>query len=172
MQALLVYILCAGYAQLHGDITSLSVERAQNELAHTSWLHINTNGGDAIAGIEFMKYLLRRNDVRCVVDDHANSMGFAILQACHTRYVRPTATLYQHELQVAVNGRLSDVQKWVSFAVAHQKWLTNIQSARIGIPSDELHERFTANGGWLLNSTDAIRFNCADHIWELIPSSS
>jgi len=158
-------LACAcSYVRLHGDISRHSIENAKQDLnTSNNWLHIDTNGGDARAGVEFMQFLLHRNDVRCVVDSRAHSMGFAILQACRVRYVRPDAILYQHELQVSVSGSLSNVRRFVSFADAIQTWVVSVQAARIGISPRELLDRVT--DGWLLNSSMAILHNCADYLW-------
>ena len=89
------------------------------------YLYLDTNGGSVDAGNKIINEIAKYN-ISCVAE-RAISMGFVILQSCHTRYITPSATLMQHQMSYGVVNEKEKVESYVQFIKQIGDQLTTIE---------------------------------------------
>lgn len=124
------------------------------------YVFLDTNGGSVDAGNKIINEIQKYN-ISCIANK-AISMGFVILQSCHTRYVTPLATLMQHQMSYGVANEKEKVESYVNFIKQVGDHLTQMQANRIGLNPYEFKVR-TFNDWWIFGE-NIIKENCADKI--------
>lgn len=157
---------------IRGEINHHSIGSSLQQLGTTIagekevFIIIASPGGHVTVGnlfIEQIRYLQSQNvTVNCVAIQAA-SMAFAIFQTCDNRYITSTSILMQHQMSTkGLDGPFENIMSYIDFMEQLNGLLSDFQSDRLGLTSDEFKKE-TQHDLWLLGN-NAIKFNAADQI--------
>lgn len=150
------------------EVAATFVYTSQLKYAQIKYVYIDSPGGSVTAGEHIVEEIRHRMYV-CVVDK-AYSMAFVILQACHTRVIRPSGSLMQHQISISgIQGELGKVQSTLRHIESMRKRLEKMQATRIGLP--ELDFSKLVSNEWWLDASEALENKCVDDVIDSITCS-
>jgi ATP-dependent protease ClpP protease subunit len=131
---------------------------------------IDTPGGDLSAGTEIVESLQSLEmPMVCVVDEHAYSMGFFILQAaCPVRVITDRGSLMTHEPHIGGDVTVSNPTRWDLWGISEglrvetEAWMS-IAAKRMGIDLQSLLAK-VRNTEWFMTPDEAKKANAVDCI--------
>lgn len=187
MKPLLIFALCllSAYSFFHpirlnttnhliirgpitDEVAATFVYASQLKFMKIQYVYIDSPGGSVTAGEHMVEEIRHRNYV-CIVDK-AYSMAFVILQACHTRVIRPSGSLMQHQIFVSgIQGELGKVQSTLRHIEAMRKRLDKMQATRIGLTESEFSKHTTNE--WWLDASEALEHKCVDDVIDRVTCS-
>lgn len=141
-----------------------SINAANNRGDKRIVIEINTPGGSVWAGMRLAKAIEESPaPVTCVVDGMAASMGFYILQSCHTRVMTRRSLLMTH--QPATGGLLyGPAEKYEGLAELLRKLshaMVEHMAARMKISVADFEKRIDGKDWWLTND-EAVAVGAVD----------
>jgi ATP-dependent protease ClpP protease subunit len=137
-------------------IYDLNLKKSKTKL----YIFLDTPGGSVEHGNKIVAEILKYK-ISCIAE-RAYSMGFVILQSCHKRYITPYGKIMQHQMSYGVRNEKAKIESYVDFVDQIENELTEMQSNRIGISSEEFNKRIF-NDWWLVGKK-AIYQNCVDEM--------
>lgn len=130
------------------------------------YVYLDTPGGSIESGNKILMEIQKYN-LSCIAE-RAYSMGFVLLQACNTRYIRPYGKLMQHQISYAIKNEKGKIDNYAKFVDQLEETLLDVQSAKIGLEPAELKLK-TMNEWWLIGKY-AKENNCVDDIADVFCS--
>ena len=134
------------------------INKAQNK--SDLYLILDTPGGEVQQGMHIIDEV-QRHEISCVAI-RAYSMGFAILQACKTRYVVPSSSVMQHQISLGIGGELGKIQNYLAFVAQLEESLVELQSRRICMTPEYFSNKM--NNDWWLYGHNIVTENVADEV--------
>lgn len=165
------------FVTVRGPITSSSVSEFLMELFKLEgdelYIYITSPGGSIVSGYEIIQAINTLNEtgkkVICIADIAA-SMGFAILQACPIRYIRPISIIMQHQMQVEFEGSIEQVKSRLKLTDALEKELIKMQAKKLKMTEDEFINKI--NNDWWLFGKEILNNNAGDEMVHVICEKS
>jgi len=156
-------------AILRGEINARSTSKFLSELMKIDsddiYIYMITPGGSVTHGHQIINAIEALSDmgknVYCI-GDVVNSMGFAILQSCPTRYVRSNSILMQHQMSLGLKGSIEHIRSRMKFVDQLEEVIERIQYERLGM-SEEEFTQFIMNDWWMYGQS-AVNNSVADEV--------
>jgi ATP-dependent protease ClpP protease subunit len=134
-------------------------------------LNIDSPGGVLGSAMDFIDFIKEHDyNVTCIVDKHAMSAAFIILEsdACTTRVVHANSILMIHggAFVLAADQQFNELE--LETMLAHLRVMNQLIaytiSSRMKMTPQELLDRISHGKEWMIIGAEAIKFNLADQI--------
>lgn len=162
-----------GVMKLDGVITERSVApmieviQAVNSTSNPISLiriDIDSPGGEVDAGFALSKAIEKSTvPVVCVVDGHAASMAFYVLQSCHVRLATPRSALMMHEVTMFGAIRSSNIEYLRRQMEVYNAGMVGHCAAKMKLTEAEVADKIK-HGDWWLNPKEAVEIGAIDKI--------
>lgn len=157
------------FVTVKGQITQSTASKFVDDIykieGDTIYIFLTTPGGSVIDGYDMIQNIhslvSAGKDVICI-GDVAASMGFVIMQACPTRYVRPASIMMQHQMSLGLDGPIEHVNSRLSFIQSIKDKLEIMEATRLGLTLEEFHNKIVSD--WWLFGEDIVEANAADQV--------
>lgn len=131
----------------------------------TVYVYLITPGGSVVHGHNIIQTIdaVVQSGVEIVcIGDVVNSMGFVILQACPTRYVRSASILMQHQMSLGLDGPIEQIKSRLEFISGIKEIIETIETDRLKISKEDFFKRI--DNDWWLYGKQAVENNVADEV--------
>jgi ATP-dependent protease ClpP protease subunit len=143
---------------LKGQVNDITASNFVSDISKIKgndvYVYLLTPGGSIVSGNHIIQQInavtSMGKNVMCIADN-AYSMGFAIFQACPTRYVMDHSLIMQHQASLTVGGPIKQAANRFRLVNELEKQGNNMQSKRLGMSEKEFHD-FYVHDGWLYGS--------------------
>lgn len=156
------------------DVNSSSIatalrlmQEAQAMKPHAIILEINSRGGEVDSGMRLIKSIEASPvPVHCLVDGNALSMGFAILQACHTRTATFRSALMTHEASIntSLQGPEKDYRNFAEHLRVVTEGLSRHCSKRLSMTFEQYKDKIRNGQDWWMTPEEALKVDALDAI--------
>lgn len=134
------------------NITIDLLDQANKGGAETIVIEFDTPGGSVMDGIRLAKAIEQsKAPVVCVVDGMAASMGFYLLQSCHTRIMTKRSVLMAHEPAIGgqMHGKEHQYAEIADLLKKLNRAMCEHMAGRMGMPVEELMAKIRNTEWWL-----------------------
>jgi ATP-dependent protease ClpP protease subunit len=146
------------HIQLQGQISEQVVDGIEALFAEARQqkesivLVINSPGGDVEAGMRLARDV-EHADASCVVNGHADSMAFYVLQSCRFRLATSSSVLGAHEPFTLITEpgalRYDDIERMMRELKLLMAVVARHSAARMNIGLDEYNRRVRGRDWWM-----------------------
>jgi len=158
LQPKLIKLTEGNFVTLRGPINQRSASDFISTLSKIKednvYIYLMTPGGSIIDGnniIDYMEAMTENGKKITCIADNAFSMGFVILQACPTRYVKKNSIIMQHQPSFGVGGPMEQVMSRLTLIKELEKQNNDMQASRLGLTQQEFHDLYE-HDWWLYGS--------------------
>lgn len=162
------------------DDDSMTALAIQMQVYHTIGvknfvLWFDSDGGIVRSGVAFTNFILKfPAPTLCIVNSHASSMAFYILQGCSARMAKKDSRLMTHEPGVLLISPTGAPYIPMTYSALRAKTkeleemnliLAEFIVARSRVPKQVFLDKI-AEGDWVMNTEQALEFGFLDGVYE------